>query len=123
MPEIWIRTERDAYLPIRDLVAALGIARSRSLPFVHSLSGRDTTSYFYFISKKVWLSASKTLNMSALEEFFESAYSSDIDANVISQARKLLISVYSKQTDAEQSLSVIRAHKSYLQLKVPFSII
>ena len=110
MPEIWIRTERDAYLPICDLVAALGIARCWSLPFVHSFSGRDT-SYFYFTSKKVWLSASKALNISALEELFESADSSDIDANVISQAPKMLISVNSKQTDAEQTLSVIRAHK------------
>ena len=45
LPELWVRTARDSYLPIHGIAAALGPASCRALPFIHSLSGRYTTSY------------------------------------------------------------------------------
>ena len=116
VPEIWIRTARDSYLPIHRIVAALGQSRCQSLPFIHSLSGRDTTSFFYFISKKVWFSGSKTLNLPALGDFGENPTGEnptlhELNVSVIDQARQLLIYVYSKDIDTEQSLAMLRAHK------------
>ena len=47
LSELCVRTAPDNYLPIHEMCAALGPARCRALPFFHSLSGRDTTSYPY----------------------------------------------------------------------------
>ena len=51
LPELWVRTERKNYLPIHSIATALRPAHCRALPFIHSLSGRDTTSYPYFTGK------------------------------------------------------------------------
>ena len=60
---------RDIYLPIHDIAAALGPSTSRALPFIHSLSGRDTTSYSYFTGKKTWNKSSMQIYIPALDDF------------------------------------------------------
>ena len=47
-----VRTARGSYLPIHGIAAAVGPSTSHALPFIHSLSERDTTSYSYFTGKK-----------------------------------------------------------------------
>ena len=94
-----------------DIADALGSSRCQSLPFIHSLSGRNTTSFFYFTSKKVWLCISKALNISALQEFAETADSSDINDDLTQQARQLMLGVYAKKIDVDQPIDVFRAHK------------
>ena len=72
LPELLVRklrTAPDNYLPIHEMCAAQGPAQCHSLPFLHSLSGRDTTSYSCFTGKKVWLNCSETTDISALENF------------------------------------------------------
>ena len=60
LAEFWVRVSQNEYLPIHHLAEALGINKSKSLPLVHSLSGRDTTSFPYFTSKKAWLKIIKS---------------------------------------------------------------
>ena len=43
-----VRTARGSYLPIHGIASAVGPSTSHALPFIHSLSERDTTSYSYF---------------------------------------------------------------------------
>ena len=69
LPELWVWTEHENYLPIHSIATALGPAQCRALPFIHSLSGCDTTSYPYFIGKKIWLNRSKATDIPALEAF------------------------------------------------------
>ena len=69
LPELWVRTARDSYLPIHGIAAALGPASCRALPFIHSLSGRDTTSYPYFTGKKTCIKSSMQIDIPALEDF------------------------------------------------------
>lgn len=37
LPELWVRTARDSYLPIHEIAAVLDPAKSRALPFIQSL--------------------------------------------------------------------------------------
>ena len=50
LQELWIPTEQN--LPVHEITAALGPLLCYRLPFFHSLSGRDTTSYPYYTGKK-----------------------------------------------------------------------
>jgi len=52
LPELWVRTAAETYLPIHQMAKALGPSKCRTLPFIHSLSGTDTTSYSFFTGKK-----------------------------------------------------------------------
>ena len=72
----------------------------RALPFIHSLSGRDTTSYPYFIGKKIRLNRSKATDIPALEAFGDPDEGQPcITPEVISQARALLIAVFTNKND------------------------
>lgn len=67
LQELWVRDAPQSYLPSHGIAAKLGTPLCRSLPFIHSLSGRDTTSHPYFTSKRTWLAKSKTVELSALD--------------------------------------------------------
>ena len=100
LPELWVWTEHENYLPIHSIATALGPAQCRALPFIHSLSGRDATSYPYFIGKKIWLNRSKAIDIPALEAFGDPDEGQPcITPEVISQARALLIAVYTNKDD------------------------
>ena len=112
LPELWVRTEQDAYLPIHHMVSALGLAQCRALPFIHSLSGRDTTSYPFFTGKKAWFKTSMGLDLPALQEFGEnSSYS--LSEDVKNQARDLTIAVYASKADHSEDfdLAKLRVYK------------
>lgn len=111
--ELWIRTESDCYLPIHSLAKCLGPSVCKLLPFLHSLSGRDTTSYPFFFGKRSWFTASKNIDLPALAEYGEGSSSPEISPDVISEAQSLLLMVYGKSTntDAINNIQDMRAHK------------
>ena len=67
-PSMWVRTARGSYLPIHGIAAA---STSHALPIIHSLSGKDTTSYSYFTGKKTCIKSSMPINIMALEDFVD----------------------------------------------------
>ena len=71
LAELWVRTAQNAYLPIHEMVVALGPSQCCAMPFGHSLSGRDTTSYPYFTGKNAWFKNSMILDIPAFKEFGE----------------------------------------------------
>lgn len=54
LAELWMRTAQNAFLPIREMVVALGPSQCCAMPFVHSLSGRDRICCPYFTGRKAW---------------------------------------------------------------------
>ena len=68
---MWVRTARGSYLPIHGSAAAVGPSTSHALPFIHSLSERDTTSYSYFTGKKTCIKSSMPIDIMALEDFVD----------------------------------------------------
>ena len=58
LPELWVQTDKNTFLPVHEMSATLGLEICGALPFIHSLSGRGTTSYPYFTGKKAWFQAS-----------------------------------------------------------------
>lgn len=111
LPELWVRTARDSYLPIHEIAAVLDPAKSRALPFIHSLSGRDTTSYPFYTGKKAWFKSSSETEITALEDFGEQ--DARLTADVISQARSLMVAVYTNRgEDFDRSnLANVRVYK------------
>ena len=70
-PSMWVRTARGSYLPIHGIAAAVGPSTSHALPIIHSLSGRDTTSYSYFTGKKTCIKSNMQIYIMALEDFVD----------------------------------------------------
>ena len=68
---MWVRTARGSYLPIHGIAAAVDPSTSHALPFIHSLSGRDTTSYSYCTGKKTCIKSSMRMDIMALEDFVD----------------------------------------------------
>lgn len=112
LPELWVKTTENAYLPIHEMVAALGPSLCCAMPFVHSLSGRDTTSYPYFTGKKSWFKSSMRMDIPALEEFGQNT-TDDITDDLLHQARGLIIDVYTSSADhfEDSDLGTLRAYK------------
>ena len=72
---LWIRIGPDNYLPVHEIDKSMEPSHASQcsiLPFIHSLSGRDTTSLSFFIGKKTWMSFSKKIEIDALKDFAES---------------------------------------------------
>lgn len=111
-PEFWVRTAHDVYLPVHEMAVRLGPSQCRALPFVHSLSGRDTTSYPYYTGKKSWIKASNTVDHPGLESFGKDA-TDNITPYIIKEARDLIIAVYTTKVDnfEESNLVKLRAYK------------
>ena len=68
---MWVRTTRGSYLPIHGIAAGVGRSTSQALPFIHSLSERDTTSYPHFTGKKTCIKSSMPIYIMALEDFVD----------------------------------------------------
>ena len=85
-----MNTEADTYLPIHEIASKLDEELCRTLPLLHSLSGRDTTSYPYFTGKKVWLRKSKTVPLDDLANFAEDG-DFNLSDDIVNQARQLVI--------------------------------
>ena len=113
LPELWVRTARDSYLPIHGIAAALGPASCRALLFIHSLSGRDTTSYPYFTGKKTWIKSSMQIDIPALKDFADGDQGpARITSQVVKQAKELVVSVYANKGDMFEGadLDKLRVH-------------
>ena len=95
LDELWVKAGPLSYLPIHEITKSLQPPQCKLLPFLHSFSGRDTTSHPYFTSEKGWFIASTKVNTSALEAFGENGQF-DITDELINQARDLIIAIYSK---------------------------
>ncbi|KAK1901168.1 Maltose/maltodextrin import ATP-binding protein MalK [Dissostichus eleginoides] len=63
LTELWVRTGQNANLPIHEMVVALGPSQCCAMPCIHSLSGRDTTSYPYFTGKRAWFKSCMSLDI------------------------------------------------------------
>ena len=113
LQELWVQNAQQSFLPIHEFASKLGTPLCRALTFIHSLSGRDTTSYPYFTGKNKWLANSKTIDISALGDFAENEYSCSLTDVVVTQARELLVAVYSNKHEnfSKSSLSKLRAFK------------
>ena len=112
LPEMWVRTAHDIYLPVHEMAVTLGPSQCMALPFIHSMSGRDTTSYPYFVGKKSWIKVSKVTDIPALESFRVDP-AEGITAELITQARDLSIAVYTSQADhfEKTDLGKLRTYK------------
>ncbi|XP_030833483.1 uncharacterized protein LOC105441519 [Strongylocentrotus purpuratus] len=112
LPELWIRTAKDSYLPIHEMVVALGASPCRAMPFIHSLSGRDTTSYPFFTGKKAWFKRSLSLDIPTIEQFGENP-ADVVSGDLIKEARAITTAVYTSASDDfnESDLGKIRAYK------------
>ena len=53
------------------MAAAVGYSTSHALPFIHSLSERDTISYSYFTGKKTCIKSRVPIDIMALEDFVD----------------------------------------------------
>ncbi len=97
------------------MARALGPSQCCALPFIHCLSGRDSTSYPYYIytGKKTWMTASKTIDISALQDFANDGQSFKITQDVTEQAQELFIAVYKNKSDdfSESDLGMLQAYK------------
>ncbi len=95
------------------MARALGPSQCCTLPFIHSLSGRDTTSYPFYTGKKAWITASKTINISALQDFANDGQSFQITQDVTEQAQELFIAVYKNKSDnfSVSDLGKLRVYK------------
>ena len=114
LPELWVRTAAETYLPVHQMTKALGPSKCCSLPFSHSLRERDTTSYPFFTCKNTWLNCSYTTDIPELERFGEEGQNSyQITSDLINQARELVIAVYTNKSDAFEDcdLAKLRAYK------------
>jgi hypothetical protein len=112
LPGLWVRTAHDSYLPIHEMAVAL--------LFIHSLSGRDTTSYPYFTGKKAWLKSATRVDIPALESFGEGP-DEGITDDLLNQARALTIDVYPSKADHFEDcdhLGKVRTYK-FLNNKSP----
>ena len=85
---MWFRTALGSYLPIHGIEAAVGPSTSHALPFIHSLSERDTTSYSYFTGKKTCIKSSMIIDIMTLEDFVDGDQGpAPITAEVVKQAK------------------------------------
>ncbi len=86
---MWVRTAQSSYLSIHQMASSFGPAQCRSLPFIHSLSGRDITRFLFFTSKKAFLRCSKEVKIPALVDFGEVDvnFQGTVTTDVIQQAR------------------------------------
>ena len=85
----------ETFIPIHDIVSSRGPPKCRVLPFLHSVSGRDTISYPYNTGKNAWLVESENTDVSA---FYLAAVCEETNAvtdEFISQARQLYLGAYS----------------------------
>ncbi|KAF3852347.1 hypothetical protein F7725_005702 [Dissostichus mawsoni] len=89
---MWVRTGQNAYLPIHEMVVALGPSQCCAMPFIHSLSGRDTTKGMVQEQhESLWTYLQS-------EEFGENPADAITD-DLLNQARDLTITVYTSKAD------------------------
>ena len=83
-----------------------------AMPFIHSLSGRDTTSYPFFTGKKAWFKSSMRLDIPALEDFGENP-GNIITDDLLHQALDLTIGVYQSKADHFEGsdLAMLKVYK------------
>ena len=111
LSEVWVRSGPDSY-PIHMIAQSLGETIYLTLPFIHSLSGRDFTSYPYFISKKGWLLANCKLDIQVLADYGETQ-DLGLPDELMRQVTRLAVAVQCKLvlTEDEVNLAQIRATK------------
>jgi hypothetical protein len=112
MTNFWIRTNENKYLPVHEMANGIGPDLCQLLPFIHSISGRDTTSFLYGIGKGSWIAQSKELNMPALASLGENEAREDVTPIMLDEATQLLKAVYGgKGVDQDLSIAEMRTQK------------
>ncbi|KAG1657357.1 Phosphatidylinositol 4-kinase type 2-alpha [Nymphon striatum] len=113
LDEFWMKTQQDSYLPIHKIANTLDADLCRALPLIHSLSGRDITSYPFFIGKTTWLQKSKTVPLDYIASYAEAEDDYSLTKDVIDQARQLFIA--SNATDLKRLPSTEDAFLLHLE--------
>lgn len=67
--ELWIKTNKDKYLPIHEIARKLGVQKCTSLPFFHAISGKDDTSFIFGLGKKKMWKVFSKISMHPFSEF------------------------------------------------------
>ena len=112
LPEVWVRSGPDSYLPMHLNAQSWEETMCLALPFIHRFSGRDITSNPYFTSKKGWLLASCKLDIQALADYGETQ-DLGLPDELMGQVTRLAVSVQCKLivTEYEVNLAQIRVTK------------
>ena len=88
LQKLWIRTQLDSCLSIHKMADRLGGERCYALSLIHSLSGRDVTSYPYFKRKGSCLAKSKLVELDKTANCAENDF--EVTASLIDQVKKAL---------------------------------
>ena len=104
LPEVWVRYGPYNYLPKHLIAQSLGETICLALPFIHSLNGRNITSYPYFTGKKGWLLASCKLDIQAMSDYGETQ-DLDLPDELMRQLTRLTISVQCKLVFTEDEVN------------------
>ena len=112
LPEVWVRSRPDSYLPIHLISQSLSETICLAFPFIHSLSRRGITSYPYFTTKKGWLLTSCKLDIQALADYGETQ-DLGLRDELMRQVTRLAVAVQCKLVITEDgvNLAQIRAIK------------
>ena len=78
-----------------------------ALPFIHSLSGRDITSYPYFTSKNGWLLSSCKLDIQALADYGETQ-DLGLPDELMRQVTRLAVVVQCKLVITEDEVNLVQ---------------
>ncbi|KAG1656448.1 hypothetical protein GQR58_023929 [Nymphon striatum] len=113
LDEFWMKTQQDSYLPIHKIANTLDADLCRALPLIHSLSGRDITSYPFFIGKTTWLQKDKTVPLDYIASYAEAEDDYSLTKDVIDQASQLFMA--SNATDLKRLPSTEDAFLLHLE--------
>ena len=108
LTNLWIRQDHDKYMLISMLASSIGQELCRLLPFLHSIGGRDITSFLYGIGKGTWVKCGKELRLTALSSLGEELF--EITDEMLIEAKQLLLLVYGGKLE-DISIAQIRAQK------------
>ena len=89
---VWIRKDQSIYMSITKLASCLGNYSCRLLPFLHSIGGRDTTSFFYGVGKAAWVKCAKEVKLEALLTLGEDVF--EVTDEIMHESKQLLSMVY-----------------------------
>ena len=112
--ELFIQFQ-DYFIPIHDITSTMEAEKIQMLPFLHALSGCDTTSFFFGKGKKNVYSKALADNdvkrsIGACCKNLQASFSGEVVESAQNIATSLLIRVYSKSPGQFNSLNELRAN-------------
>ncbi len=103
---MWMCLDQDRYVNLTQLATALGEEKCKILPFLHSISGRDITSFVFNVGKVNWLRHGFKRELCALSKLGETEQ--NVTDDMIKEATTLLTSTYGQPDDTIDEIRVQR---------------